>query len=119
MCVLGCPPPHVYKGGRGRPAGPRGRAQGGGVLLGLLVLVGFLHKEERGKEGEGEGVGKGALPPFPCPIGLQGGRGLPWLPSSLSNKAHGGPLVPPGGGPVTPPALRFYPKQSGTLPVSK
>ena len=47
LCVLGCPPPHVYKGGRGRPAGPPWRAPKRGILLGLHVLEGFHQKGER------------------------------------------------------------------------
>src|SRR3954463_6279606 len=87
------PPPHIYKGARGRPADPLWRAPKRGILLGLQVLVGFHQKGERGKEGKGEGEGKGG-PPLPCPIRTQGGgaRGLPWPPLSLSTKAHRGPL---------------------------
>ena len=41
LCVHGVPLASVYKGGEERrPAGPRGRAKGGGILL--LVGVGFL-----------------------------------------------------------------------------
>ena len=57
-----------------------GHAQGEVVLLGLLVLVGFLHKEERGKEGEGEGVGKGGAASFPCPIRTARGAAYPGFP---------------------------------------
>ena len=60
---LGCPPPTYIKGG-GEVASPRGRAMGG-VLLGLLVQVGFAllsysHKEKG--EGGGEEKERGAGP---------------------------------------------------------
>ena len=46
-------------------------------------------KDLSGKEGEGEREEeRGAPPPFPCPIQTPRG-GLPWLPSSLSNRDHG------------------------------
>ena len=99
----------------------QGEGAPGGVLLPLGVglppfLVGL--GLGRGKEVEEKKEG-GAPPPFPCPIRTQGGAWPALLrPSSLSTKAHGGPLVPPGG-PVTPLTLRFYPKPLGTLPVSE
>ena len=44
---------------------------------------------------------------------------MPSLAGPLSSKAHGGPLTSREGGSGNPPALRFYPKLSGTLPVSE
>ena len=113
------PPAPVYKGARGRPAGPLWRAPKRGILLGLQVLVGFHQKGEGGKEGEGEGEGKGA-PPFLVQFGLkgEGARGLPWPPLSLSTKAHLGPLVPPGV-PITLRHSGFIRNFSGTLLVSE
>ena len=60
------PPAPVYKGGRGRPAGPPRARQERGILLGLQVLVGF-HLRKRGKKEERErGKGrKGGAAPFP------------------------------------------------------
>ena len=120
---LGVPRASVYKGSRGRGAGrPRGGAPGGVLLLpgvGLPPFLVGLGFRRRGKE-ERERKERGAPlrpPPPPCPI-LTATGGLPWRLSSLSTKAHGGPLVPPGV-PVIPSALRFYPNLSETIPVSK
>ena len=101
--------PHapVYKGGEGEAGRPSRVHQERGVLLGLQVLVGF-HLEEGGRrKGEGEGKERGA-PPLPLvQFGPKegGARPSPCGPSSLSTKAHQGPLVPPGGS-DNPPALR-------------
>ena len=51
LCVLGCPPTPVYKGGREEEAGPRGaRHRGGGNLL----QVGFPPFSLSYLEGEGK-----------------------------------------------------------------
>ena len=56
LCVLGCPLPPYIKEQGGRPAGPRGRAKEGGILL--LVGVGFpfpsLNRKEEGRRKERE-----------------------------------------------------------------
>ena len=47
LCVLGCPLPlYIKEGGGGRPALGGTPRRGS---LGLLVLVGFLYKEESGR----------------------------------------------------------------------
>ena len=81
-------------------AGPRGRAMGG-VLLGLPVQVGFAPPflfplGEGGKEEEERR--KGGTPPNPSPIrfGLGGVRLHLAAASSLSTRAHEGPLTPGG-----------------------
>ena len=93
------PPAPVYTGGEGEAGQPLQSAPGEGVLLGHQVIVGF-HLEEGGRrKGEGEGKERGA-PPLPLvQFGPKGGGGRPAPPgpSSLPNKAHRGPLVPPGG----------------------
>ena len=67
LCVLGCPLPLYIKEQGGRPAGPRGRAKEGGVLL---VGVGLpfpspTRKEEGGrKERERERERGGCHPPL-------------------------------------------------------
>src|SRR4051812_8333948 len=73
----------------------------GGVLLGLLVQVGFSPpsflptKRERGKEGDGEG--KRGDAPSPCPIQIgQGGSLLPW-PASSPPLWPNRPINLPGG----------------------
>ena len=84
------PPAPVYKGARGRPAGPWAR-QGGGVLLlvgvGLPTFLHLLGGEKEGGAGEGQG---GAAPPLLVQFGPEGegARGPSWLPLSLSTKAH-------------------------------
>src|SRR3954465_7104293 len=47
-----------------------------------------------------------------------GGRAPSWPHPSLSPRAQYGPLLPRGV-PVTPPALRYYPKPLGTIPMSE
>ena len=102
------PPPHVYKGGRGRPAGPHRRAKGGGILL--LVGVGlppFLVL--LGKEGGGKRRKEGA-PPLPLVqfgLGPWGARGQP-LDSllSLSPLCPISPITSPVV-PITLPTLRY------------
>ena len=93
----------------------------GGVLLGLLVQVGFgppfsfLHRRE--KEGEGEGEGKGGAAPSPSPIWTpMGGAATPC--GLLSTKAHVGPIFPRGV-PVTPQYNEIYLNLSETIPVSE
>ena len=88
-------PPYIKKGGGGWPA--LWHAPRRGVLLGLPSpsRIPLQGREREGRRGRGSR--KGGAPPFPCPIRTPGGRGLPWLPSSLSTKAHVGPLIPPGG----------------------
>ena len=113
MC-LGVPPAPVYKGARGggRPA-PIGAP--GGVLL--LVGVGLLLGG--GKKWGGRRKG-GRRPPLLVQFrpGGEEARGPPWLPFSLSTKAHMAHYFSRGGS-GNPPALRFSPKSPGTLPVSE
>ena len=103
-CVSRGAPAPVYKGARGggQPA-PIGAP--GGVLL--LVGVGLLLGGGR-KWG---GRRKGGPPPSPSPIRTRGeeARGPPWLPLSLSTKAHMAHYFSRGGS-SNPPALRFSPK---------
>ena len=112
-------PPYIKEQGGGRPAlGARQERRSPPPSWSRTPL--FLVLLGGGKEG-GEGEGKGASPPFPSPIRTSGGGGArPALaaPLSLSTKAHLGPLVPRGCS-GNPPALRFYLKPSGTLPLSK
>ena len=64
LCVLGCPlPPYIKEQGGDQPTSRACLKRG--VLLGLLVLVGFHQEGERGKEEEGEGEGKGGTDPLP------------------------------------------------------
>ena len=65
LCVLGCPPTPVYKGGEGEAGRPCRARQEEGVLLELQVLVGFHLEERRKKEGRGGREGKGGAAPFP------------------------------------------------------
>ena len=113
MC-LGVPPALVYKGARGggRPA-PIGAP--GGVLL--LVGVGLLLGGGRKWGGRRKGRRR---PPSPSPIWTRGeeARGPPWLPLSLSTKAHMAHYYSREGS-GNPPALWFSPKSPGTLPMSK
>ena len=99
------PPPHVYKGGRGRPAGPHRRAKGGGILLlvgvGLPPFLVLLGEEgRRGKEKEGGGA---APPPSPIRTRPMGGHPLAAPLSPL------GPIRPITSlvVPITLPALRY------------
>mgnify|MGYP005823358719 CR=1 FL=1 len=99
------------------PGRPLGRAQEGSPSRTLCPCrIPPKGGEGEGRRGRGSRKG-GHCPPSLVLFGLQGG-GLPWPPSSLSAKAHGGPLVPRGV-PVTPLALRFYPTLPGTLPMSE
>ena len=79
------PPAPVYKGARGRPAGPWAR-QGGVLLLVGVGLPSFLLLLGGGKEG-GEGEGKG-------------GAACPRPSLSLSTRAHKAHYFSRGG-PVT------------------
>ena len=56
------------------------------------------------------------MPPLPSPIRTPHGGGATSWAAALSLPS--GPLLPHGV-PVTPPALQFYPKSPGTLPVSE
>ena len=94
-------PPYKKEQGR-RPAGPRGRAKEGGVLL--LVGVGLpfpspTRKEEGGRKERERERERGAAPPSPSPIRTPQGRGraTSWA-AALSLPS--GPLRPntsPGG----------------------
>ena len=114
---MGCPPPPYIKEWRRGPAKRRRRAQGGSPTPTGSRTPSFPCPSRRGgRKGESRGR-KGGRPP-PCPIRTPRGRGLPWLPSSLSTKAHVGPLVPPGV-PITPRHSDNYPVTAGTHPVSE
>ena len=103
LSVLGCPSALVYKGARGRPAGPWGAPRRGrspppsrSRTPPFLVQLGG----GRGKEGEGEREGKRGRRPLVQFGLLKGGHAAsPMAPSSLSHKAHVGSLVPPRGFP--------------------
>ena len=95
----------------------------GGVLLGLLVQVGFgpppfpspsRRRRERGEKRRKEG---GAAPPL-IQFGLGKGDATSGRPSHFSTKAHCGPLIP-WGVPVTPQYSGKCPNLSETIPVSK
>ena len=61
---MGCPLPPYIKEQGGRPAGPRGRAKEGGILLLVGVGLPFPSPTRRGKgRGEAEGKKGGAAPP--------------------------------------------------------
>ena len=119
LCVLGCPlPPYIKEHGGGRPA-LIGRAPSR-IPTRNPIPSRFPTREERGKEGEGERERGG-----PCPhlvqFGLLKGGGHAASPralSSLSHKAHVGPLVPPGV-PIIPQHSDIYPVTPGTHPVSE
>ena len=71
----------------------------------------------KGERGEGK---RGAPPPLLVQFGPEGeeARDPPWLPLSLSTKAHVAHYLSPGVS-GNPPALRFSLTTSGTLPVSE
>ena len=120
MCQ-GVPPAPVYKGARGRPAGPCWRARRRSPPPSRSRTPLFPTPTRRGK-GRGRGRRKGGRrPPSPSPIQTRGeeARGPPLAaPLSLSTKAHKAHYFSRGGS-GNPPALRFSPKSSGTLPVSE
>ena len=102
-CVYrGAPLPLYIKEQGGRPAGPRGRAKEGGVLL--LVGVGLpfpspTRKREGGRKERERERERGVAPPSPSPIRTPHGRGCAtsWA-AALSLPS--GPLRPntsPGG----------------------
>ena len=86
------PPAPVYKGARGRPAGPCWRARRRSPPPSRSRTPLFPTPTRRGK-GRGRGRRKGGCRP-PPPLLVQFGprgeeaRGPPWLPFSLSTKAH-------------------------------
>ena len=91
-CVsLGAPLPPYIKEQGGRPAGPRGSAKEGGVLL--LVGVGLpfpsptRKREGEGKRGRGRGK-EGLRPPPLVQFGLLKGGAPAGLLPSLSPQAH-------------------------------
>src|SRR4051812_13539250 len=92
LCVLGCPPAPVYKGGE-REAWPaaKGCARRSPTPIGSRNPLPCLVGEGR-REGERK---KGGAAPLPCPIRTrgEGARGLPWPPLLFSLKAHMGPFV--------------------------
>ena len=114
LCVKGCPLPPYIKD-QGEEAGRPSMACQGGVIL--LVGVGLLLGGGRKWGGRRKG---GRRPPSPSPIRTRGEEacGPPWLPLSLSTKAHMAHYFSRGGS-GNPPALRFSPKSPGTLPVSE
>ena len=89
---MGCPLPPYIKEQGGRPAGPRGRAKEGGILL--LVGVGLpfpssTRKEEGGRKERERERERGAAPPSPSPIRTpHGGVPPPRMLPSLSTQAH-------------------------------
>ena len=114
------PPAPVYKGARGRPAGPCWRARRRSPPPSRSRTPLFPTPTRRGK-GKGRGRRKGGRrPPILVQFGPEGegARGPSWLPLSLSTKAHRARYFPPGGF-GNPPTLRFSSKTSGTLPVSE
>ena len=115
LCVLGCPlPPYIKEWRRGGPAS-YGAPQGRIPTPTRSRFPPFPSPTRRGRKEEGERRKEGPPPPPLVQFGL-GGRHL--LGGPLSSEAHGGPLTSRGGS-GNPPALRFYPKLSGTLPVSE
>ena len=114
LVCLGVPPAPVYKGARGG-----GRLAPIGAPGGVLLLVGVGLLLGGGGVGLLLGGGKkwggrrkgGRRPPSPSPIRTRGEevRGPPWLPFSLSTKAHMAHYFSRGGS-GNPPALRFNPK---------
>ena len=92
LCVLGCPPAPVYKGGRGRCGRPPWGAPGGVLLppgAGLPPLA-LVEKE------------RGAPPPSPCLIRTRGRRRAAHLGCpSLSLLRPIWPITSPGGVSVT------------------
>ena len=113
MCLWGAPG-HVCKGWREEEAGPLWPPSTGSRIP-PPSLVGLGEKEGGERE-----EGKGGAPPFLVQFGPEGegARGLPWLPLSLSTKAHRGPLVPPRV-PITLRHSGFIRNFPGTLPVSE
>ena len=109
------PPAPVYKGARGG-----GRLAPIGAPGGVLLLVGVGLLLGGGKKWGGRGKGGAAPPPLLVQFGPRGeeARGPPWLPFSLSTKAHKAHYFSRGGS-GNPPALRFSPKSPGTFPVSE
>ena len=114
------PPAPVYKGARGRPAGPCWRARRRSPPPSRSRTPLFPTPTRRGK-GKGRGRRKGGRrPPLLVQFGPEGegARGPSWLPLSLSTKAHKAHYFSQVGS-GNPPALRFSLKPSGTLPVSE
>ena len=113
------PPTPVYKGARGRPAGPVGRARRRSPPPSRSRTPLFPTPTRRGK-GRGTGRRKGGRhPPLLVQFGPEG-RGCTAHPGrpSLSTKAHKAHYFSRGGS-GNPLALRFSPKPPGTLPVSE
>src|SRR3954465_4132902 len=83
LCVLGCPPAPVYKGGEGeaRPA-PKGCARRSPTPTGSRTPLPCLVGEGRRERGKGKG---GRRPPFLVLFGLggEGARACPGRPSSF------------------------------------
>ena len=93
-CAIGVPPAAYIKEGGREEAGQVGRAKGG-VLLGLLVQVGFgppffLYPTGGKAKGERGGRKEGARPPPLVQFGLGKGKGAPttWPILLSSNKAQ-------------------------------
>ena len=114
------PPAPIYKGARGRPAVPCWRARRRSPPPSRSRTPLFPTPTRRGK-GRGRGGRKeGGVAPLLVQFGPEGegARGPPWPPLSLSTKAHVAHYLSPGGS-GNPPALRFSPTTSETLPVSE
>ena len=111
-------PPYIKEQGGGQPAPVGTPQEGSPTRTTSPSRIPPRGEEGEGRRGRGERKG-GRRPPFLVLFGLKGrGRGLPWLPLSLSTKAHRGPLVPPGV-PITLGHSGFIRNFSGTLPVSE
>ena len=93
LFYFGVPPGHVYKGGGREAGGQEGRAMGG-VLLGLLVQVGFgppfSFLPPEGKEGGEKEKEGGGCAPTPSPIWFGHGeaRATLWPFFPLSTKTQ-------------------------------
>ena len=89
---LGCPLPTYIKEEGREDDGQEGRAKGG-VLLGLLVQVGYAPpflSSTGGKGRRGEGEGRRGRAPTPCPIWI-GQRGARATSRGLPPLLHYGP----------------------------
>ena len=112
------PPTPVYKGARGRPAGPWGRARRGGVLLLVGVGLPFPTPTRRGKARRRGRRKGGRRPPSLVQFGPEGegARGLPWPALSLSPLRPMWPISSPGGFRY-PSDTPVFSEITGTLPV--